>query len=330
MKKIRIFTLIALIVVAFLLPTISCVKTTGPIEISYVTFVKPTHSSTLILQKMFAEVEDKMQGKVKFVYRGGPESINMFAQGSACSKGAVDMVFTTPSFMGKMAKGTETLILCQVPVAEQRECGLYDYLNTVYNEVSLQFIMMYPREMGTAFTIMSKKPITRLADFKGLTGPGGDWFDDAAKTLGVSVTGIKISEEYTALERGVIDFARLTTDSFVEFRIFELAKYMLDVPYGSAPNSLFMNLDKWNAIPEDVRDMLLNTLYGLVPQVQEETMKSVNACMDEMKADGVQMTTLSPEEKTTYLDIMEKSIYTYVSKEAPEVAKKIYDLSRNK
>ncbi len=330
MKKIRILTIVALGVMAFLLPTISGAKTTSPIKISYVTFVHSTHSSALILQKMFADAEAKMQGRVKFIYRGGPESINMFAQGSACAKGAVDMVFTTPSFMGKMAKGTETLILCQVPVAEQRECGLYDYLNTVYNKVNLQFIMMYPREMGNAFTIMSKKPITKLADFKGLTGPGGDWFDDAGKVLGVSVTGIKISEEYTALERGVIDFARLTTDSFVEFRIFELAKYMLDVPYGSAPNSLFMNLDKWNSIPADVQEMLLNTLYGLAPRVQEETTKTVNDCMDEMKADGVQLTTLSPEEKKTYLDIMEKSIYAYVSKDAPEVAKKIYDLTRKK
>lgn len=331
MKKVMFWVAMAVIMSLTLGGVNSAMAARWPIKIEYVTFVETTHTSAKILQQILADAEEKSEGKLKFIYRGGPESLSLFAQGSATASGAVDMVFTTPSFMGNLAPGLDTLILCQTPVTEHREDGLYDYLNKVVNKRNLQFLMMYPREMGTAFTILTQKKIETLADFKGMTARGGDWFDDFAKAMGISVTGIRFNEEYTALERGVIDFARMTTDSMYKYRVFELAKYMLDAFFGSAPNSIFMNLDKWDSIPKDVQDMLLDTLYAYAPTAEAATKADVDECMKEMMDSGVQLVSLPPEDTKIYLDTMEKSILSYCSKGGDEkIAQEIYKLTRKK
>jgi TRAP-type C4-dicarboxylate transport system substrate-binding protein len=324
MKRIPFSTILVVFAVTVLLTPLA---NAGPIEIQYVTFVDSNHLTVKLYKEIWKEIEEKSQGKIKFTYRGGPEAIKIFAQAMAVYNGATDMVLTTPSFMGKLVKGTDMLTLCKTPVSEHRKTGLYDYMNEVYNKRRMQFLQMYPRETGTAYVLLSKEKIDSIDDFKGKSVRGGDFMDAIAPVFGMSTVSMKHFEEYSALERGVIDIGRMTIESMVKFRLFEVAKYLVKPAYASAPMSWFMNLNKWNQIPKDLQDMILDTMYGRADEIQAKTQTEIDKMYENMAAEGVQIVELKGKDKQVYTEKVEKAMYDYYLKEEPEVAKKIYELS---
>ena len=238
------------------------------VTINYVTFVNRMHLYAKTFQQSFGIIEERSNGRIKFNYRGGPEAIKIFAQAMAVKKGATDMVFTTPSFSGKLVKGPLMLTLSQSPVAKHRETGLYAYLNEVYNPVGLQFIQMIPEAPGKTFRMLCKDKIEKSSDLKGKSLRGGDWMDAVAPAFGMKTVAIRFNEDYSGLERGIIDISRMTIGSMVVFKLHEVAKYLLSTSWGTAPASLLMNLKKWNSIPKDLQDLIINTMYELAPQTQ--------------------------------------------------------------
>lgn len=305
-------------------------KSKWPIKIEYVSFVDRNHMLIKIYKENLEAIEKNSNGKLKFDYRGGPEAMNIFAQAPATIKGATDMVFTSPSFMSKIIKGADMLTLDEIPVSQHRKSGLYDYMNEIFNPVGLQFIQMYPREPGTSFYVLSKKPITKLDDFKGLSARGADWFDGVGPALGFSTVALRFHEEYTAMERGIIDFGRMTLDSMAKFRLFEVGKYLLDVPWATAPASWFMNIDKWNEIPADMQQLILDTLYDRADDMQAKTVAEVSRYREILLKNGVETTNLSTEDEKKFREVVEKAMYDYFSKGSPEISTKIYELTHKK
>lgn len=333
MRKLLISLLCVAVVVSVFATTASAWKfgkSKWPIKIEYVTFVDRNHLMIRHYRKNWKEVEKKSKGKLKFIYRGGPESIKIFAQAMAVYKGATDMVFTTPSFMGKLVKGTDMLTLCQVPVSKHREVGLYDYLNEVFNDHNMQFLQMYPRPVGEAFIMLAKEPIKTTADLKGKTIRGGDYMDSVAPVFGMGTVALKHFEEYNALERGLIDIGRMTVDSMIKFRLYEVAKYMIKPAFGTAPASWFMNLDKWNEIPPDLQQMIIDTLYDLAEETEQSTRKDLEKHYKRLTDNGVKMIEFKGAERKKYEQGLERAMREHLLVDNPRVSQKIYDLSRAK
>lgn len=302
-------------------------KSAWPIKIEYVTFVDRNHLTVKLYQETWKEIEKKSQGKLKFVYRGGPEAIKIFAQAMAVYKGATDMVLTTPSFMGKLVKGTDMLTLCKTPVSQHRKCGLYDYMNEVFNKKKMQFLQMYPRETGTAFVMLSKEKIQTLDDFKGKSVRGGDYMDAIAPLFGMSTVSMKHFEEYSGMERGVIDIGRMTIESMSKFRLYEVGKYLIKPAFASAPMSWFMNLDKWNEIPADLQEMILDTIYARADETQAKTQAVIDKMYEDMLANGVEVIEFQGKEREEYTQKIEKAMYDHFLQDNPEVSKRVYELT---
>lgn len=331
MKKI-LFLIVSVVFAATLLNTPSAMainfgKSKWPIEIEYVTFVGPNHVTIKLYKPIWDEITEKSNGKLKFVYRGGPEAIKIFAQAMAVYKGATDMVLTTPSFMGKLVKGTSMLTLAKTPISQHRKCGLYDYMNEVFNKKRMQFLQMYPRETGTAYVMLSKDNIQTLADFNGKSMRGGDYMDAVAPLLGMKTVSMRYSEEYTALERGLIDVGRMTIESMMSLRLYEVAKYLVQPPHGSTAMSWFMNLDKWNEIPRDMQQMILDTMYDRADEIVANFKAVIDKSYADMKAQGVQTIELEGKDREFMTKDVEKAMYDYFLKEDPVVGKRIYELT---
>ena len=295
------------------------------VTINYVTFVNRMHLYAKTFQQSFGIIEERSNGRIKFNYRGGPEAIKIFAQAMAAKKGATDMVFTTPSFTGKLVKGPLMLTLSQSPVAKHRETGLYAYLNEVYNPVGVQFIQMIPEAPGKIFRMLCKDKIEKTSDLKGKSLRGGDWMDAVAPAFDMKTVAIRHNEDYSGLERGIIDISRMTIGSMVVFKLHEVAKYLLSSGWGTAPASLLMNIKKWNSIPKDLQDLIIDTMYELAPQTEEKFKKEAEKNQALMISKGVEVIKLQDEEY--FLKTAESKMYDYFLKDNPEVAKKIYELT---
>lgn len=302
-------------------------KSALPIKIEYVTFVDRNHLTVKQYQEVWKEIEEKSQGKLKFVYRGGPEAIKLPAQAMAVYNGATDMVLTTPSFMGKLVKGADMLTLCKTPVSQHRKSGLYDYMNEVFNKKKMQFLQMYPRETGTAFVMLSKEKIQTLDGFKGKSIRGGDFMDAIASVFGMSTVSLKHFEEYSGMERGVIDIGWMTIESMSKFRLYEVGKYLIKPAFGSAPMSWFMNLDKWNQIPSDLQGLIIDTMYARADDIQAKTQAVIDKMYNEMLANGVEVVEFQGKVREEYEQKINKAMHDYLIQDNPEVSKRIYELT---
>ena len=321
----RTALIIGILVFMLFVTSPAFVRAEEPITIDYVTFVPKMHAIAKITLEDLQEIEKKSGGRLKFNYRGGPEAMKVPAQAMGVKTGAVDMAITSPDFYGKMVKGMEALDLSMVPVTKQKKTGLYDYLNSKFNPVGIQFLMMVPKEQGTMFHFYSKKEIKKVADFKGLSLAGTGIFDDVGPALGMTPVAMQMAEQYTSMEKGIIDVCRGGLDSLMAFKFFEVAKYIIKPGFGSAPASFFLNLDKWNSMPKDLQDLFVNSLYEMAPASEKKYKAVDEGALKAGLGKGMEISEL--KDKKEFIKIVNDALYKRSAKDDPEATKKIYELT---
>ena len=106
----------------------------------------------------------------------------------------------------------------------------------------------------------TEKPIRRLEDFKGLrvTGPG-KYNIDLLKALGASPVLMPPFEQYTALQKGIIEAAIVDPIFYSIFSLQEVLHYQSNVSFNGSSWYIVMNEEKWNSLPEDIQNVFIDT-----------------------------------------------------------------------
>ena len=115
-----------------------------------------------------------------------------------------------------------------------------------------------------------RKPITGLADFKGLkvrvNGPSPG---DLMNALGAQPTALAFGEVYSALERGTVDCGVTGTGSGNGVKWYEVTSHLYNLPISWSTAAYIVNLAWWNKLDPAVRSFLEVQLM----QVQEAQWK---------------------------------------------------------
>ncbi len=109
-------------------------------------------------------------------------------------------------------------------------------------------------------SIVSKKPITTMGDFKGskFRTPQGIVAEIVTK-LGASPIVIPGGEVFSALDKGVVDSADWATISMNQrMGFFDVAKYSIKWYHSMPVQELTVNMDAWKKLPDDVKGILLS------------------------------------------------------------------------
>jgi len=104
--------------------------------------------------------------------------------------------------------------------------------------------------------IYAKKPLNTLEDLKGLELRASGGVAEYLKALGATPVGMPQSEAPEALQKGVVKGAASSLETLMDFKYAELCKYVMMVNGPVYPFSVVMNLDKWNSLPQDVKDVM--------------------------------------------------------------------------
>lgn len=114
---------------------------------------------------------------------------------------------------------------------------------------------------GPGLVHNSKRPITKLADLKGLKlRVSGDNISALAKALGVTPIFMPITKVHNALSKGVIDGTFLTFEGIKNFKLGKLVKYTA-VPDGGLYATVFqmyMNKGVWDKIPAKDQKLIMS------------------------------------------------------------------------
>jgi len=104
-------------------------------------------------------------------------------------------------------------------------------------------------------SIVAKKPIRNMADFKGvkLRSPQGMTAEILTK-LGASIVVLPGGEVYSALDKGVVDAADWATISMNQRMGFhEVAKFPLKIDHSMTMVEFSVNTATWKALPDDLK-----------------------------------------------------------------------------
>ena len=209
-------------------------------------------------KELIKRINEKCKGEVEVKLLGGPEVVAVFDQLKAAGTGVVDMIHGDPNYWAGIVPegGILTMAKHNAEVQIIRESGLLDPMTQAYRERGKVFFLG-ATWIGMPFYVMSNKPVSKLDDVKGLKLRGiGGIADVLLGELGASVVKIASAETYEGLQRGIVDGALRNTISLVEFKEYEVMKYIISPPVASPFGAVFIGEGKWNAIPKNLQAVI--------------------------------------------------------------------------
>jgi len=149
------------------------------------------------------------------------------------------------------------------------------------------------------YCILSKKPISKLEDFKGTKmGVVGKYFGEWMKPAGITPVVAPSAERYTMLQTGVIDLSLNPINDSYDFKQYEPAQYILDLDVGTfLPGDCVINLKLWNGFSAELKKIWLDAFHEAEQKLlQGEIPKATKIAMDGMLKAGLKLIKFPQEE----------------------------------
>lgn len=159
-------------------------------------------------------------------------------------------------FMPEAAMGTAPFMFQNIMDAMEVYYyrGVHKFFQESYAAHGVHFVSGMP---AYVIPLLCKKPIRRVADFKGLKVRTIGARQNMMAQLGAAPVSIPLPEVYTAFAAGTIDCATNgPEESFDDYAWVEVAKYIIYPALSSYPlpvNDIYVNPKAWDSLPDDLK-----------------------------------------------------------------------------
>ncbi len=186
----------------------------------------------------------------------------------AAAKGTVDIAINTVAQTPNRWSVMDTLSItpfgspCQLQSKAYMEVfnQYHSIFDAQFNDTKILAIHgTIPDPPGLPIGSVSK-PIKSLADLKGfkMCGPGA-YNANLMSALGAAPTMIPPPEQYSALQKGILDGCILDPIFYDMLNFKDLIKYQTsNLSFGGSPWFMVVNLNTFNNLPKDLQDILIN------------------------------------------------------------------------
>lgn len=163
-------------------------------------------------------------------------------------------------------------------------------------------------DSGARSFYTAKKPITSLADFKGLKirVQPSELFVGMINALGANPTPMPYGEVYTALKTGIVDGAENNWPSYESSRHFEAARYYSLTEHSLAPEVLVFSKVIWDKLSKDDQALIRKAAKDSVPFMRKLWDDREISSRKMVEAGGAKITTI--DNKQELIDAM-KPVY---------------------
>lgn len=275
------------------------------------------------LETWIARVNDEGKGVLRLNFIGGPKAVPTFEVGNAVRTGVADVAMSTGAFYTSVFPESDALKLTQMPIAEQRKNGAYDYISRVWSQKGNMHYLARIVE-HQSFHVYLNKRIDK-PDLTGLKIRVTPVYRDFFTALGATVMQTAPGEVYTALERGVVDGYGWPIGGIFDANWHEKTKYRVDPGFYDAEVSLLVNQDAWNKLSQTQRDFL--TRQALALEGQNDFWKTY--AQDEIKRQaqaGIQVIRFEGDQARQYVERAYETGWAGVLKASPEHGPKMREL----
>jgi len=189
----------------------------------------------------------------------------------ATQKGTIEAAITMASYHSGVMPVTNLLYGYPATYATFSDVTMHHAMFGFNDVLTRAFDAQGVTYLGNVFNpgvaLVMKKPIRKIADFKGLKIRATGGAADVLKELGVSVVFTTGAELYTALSTGVIDGAAYGgwETALEQAKLGDVVKYTLTPKFMSVhvPNTLIVNNRAWKELPVEYQVILKTTIDAL-------------------------------------------------------------------
>lgn len=266
-------------------------------------------------------INQRAAGKLKISWFG-PEAVPAFEQLKPVREGIFDILFTHPAYhMGEIGFA-QGLDLVTATAKERRDAGMLDIIDEAYRKrKNVTFIGAVPD--GVGYHIMLKKKIDK-ADLKGLKIRTNPFYDPLVKALGGAVVSLPAGEVYSALEKGVVDGATHPAMGVLDYKWYEVTKYALRPRYGETNFAIIVNLNSWNKLPKETRDIVTKAVMEMEVELPKKYAGLFAEEEKEIQKRGMELLVLPPAESKKFIDTFyDRSWAELVVQKDPEYGPKL-------
>ncbi len=156
-----------------------------------------------------------------------------------------------------------------------------------------------------SYQMFTKKPVSSMAQFNGMKVAGAGVNLRYLQGLGAAGVAGSLVSFYNKLKTGVVSGAMLWPEAVVRFKIVEVAPYMLQADIGSmCSKAINMNLDSWNKLPGEVRDVIAEEAIGYRDQMAKQAVIKGKGAHGKFEKMGGKITKISTAERNAWAKSM--------------------------
>lgn len=154
--------------------------------------------------------------------------------------------------------------------------------------------------------LYTKKPVQKMADFKGMQIRGDGLVAEALTTLGATPVSIPITDVYLSLERNVINGTLDRFGGLQNYKHAEVTDYIIANRniYTSSVFFNTMNLDVWNSLPEDIQQVFTEVSQEAIDKSAEIYWNFENDGLVTGKDQGMEVIYIDDAETQAWIDAM--------------------------
>lgn len=340
-KRIIIISFVFSITLIFNLTDMFAAEST---TLRFAQFVPPKNTFRDVEDYYANEISKRTDNKINIKYYYGQSLGKVSALLSLAGSGGVDMTMIVPGYYPAelpLSSGPNQAFFIHKTLEEALAVATSLYsegpVNAELKKHNLKFLYSY---VLTPYHLYSIKPVNSLADLKGFKiRTWGAEFPMIFEPHGAVCVQMPTPEVYEAMERGGLDGVMAMHSLAVQMGLQDVAKYVTLVGIGVVSGPIVvMNLDKWNSLPEDVKNIFEDIDSKIQPYVINSIIETDNAALKIIKEKGLQINDFPDREKLisdspdfgkVWLNKMEKLGLKNSADEAWEQWQKVLTKHRN-
>lgn len=273
----------------------------NPIKLSYANFPPAPTFPCVQMERWKTEVEKRTNGKVSIdTYPGGTllDAKNMMdgVIAGQANIGNLCMAYQP----GRFVVTNATSLPLGIPNARVGSLVLWD-LWEKYQPEEFSKVKVLAMFTTAPNNIMSKVPVRRLEDMKGLDLRASGGAAQVLSAWGANPVGMPMPQTVEALQKGVVKGLFSSLEVMKDFKFAETCKYITVVDTVIYPFAVVMNMETWKSLPPNVQKVM----DDLRVEQSEWTGNYMDNHVKEsvawsQKEQNVEVITLSSEEKARW------------------------------
>ena len=258
-----------------------------PIEWRFASFIPPFDVYATEAEDWADQLEEATGGRVRVNFYWAESLVKMPGLADAVVSGTSDMAHVVASMFPARFPFTQffyypLMVFKDAPHTGRTAIALLNKYQEYRDELPGTRVLWFNCPGPTGDIVLKTKPVQTMEDLKGVkvaTTAGGEI--KAFNALGATVVPVIVTEQYHALETGIIDASAGEFNQFFIWKLYEVTKYRTEnVRMAGRAYQTSINIESYNKLPEEIKQ-LFNELTD-----STEMTKRVNEAFKQFSAES--------------------------------------------